>query len=67
MLLPFQGFLYMPALGFRIRQQRDFCICQQLIPPYKHEKRERHLSGHSLFNIMYEKKISYSQGEVYEL
>ena len=35
--------------------------------PYKHEKRERHLSGHSLFNIMYEKKISYSQGEVYEL
>lgn len=31
------------------------------------EKRERHLSGHSLFNIMYEKKISYSQGEVYEL
>lgn len=59
MLLPFQGFLYMPALGFR--------ICQQLIPPYKHEKRERHLSGHSLFNIMYEKKISYSQGEVYEL
>lgn len=34
--------------------------------PYK-QKRERHLSGHSLFNIMYEKKISYSQGEVYEL
>ena len=65
MLLPFQGFLYIPALGFRIRQQRAFCICQQLIPPYKHEKRERHLSGHSLFNIMYEKKISYSQDEAY--
>ena len=48
MLLPFQGFLYMPALGFRIRQQRP-------------------LTDHSLSNIMYEKKISYSQGEVYEL
>lgn len=35
--------------------------------PHINEKRERHLSGHSLFNIMYEKKISYSQGEVYEL
>lgn len=35
--------------------------------PYKQKKGERHLSGHSLFNIMYEKKISYSQGEVYEL
>ena len=34
---------------------------------YHIRKRERHLSGHSLFNIMYEKKISYSQGEVYEL
>lgn len=34
--------------------------------PYK-QKKGNHLSGHSLFNIMYEKKISYSQGEVYEL
>lgn len=34
--------------------------------PYK-QKKGNDLSGHSLFNIMYEKKISYSQGEVYEL
>ena len=31
--------------------------------PYKQKKG----NDHSLFNIMYEKKISYSQGEVYEL
>lgn len=36
--------------------------------PYKQKKgNDTSLSGHSLFNIMYEKKISYSQGEVYEL
>lgn len=34
--------------------------------PYKQKKGTTPL-GHSLFNIMYEKKISYSQGEVYEL
>lgn len=32
--------------------------------PYKQKKGN---DTHSLFNIMYEKKISYSQGEVYEL
>lgn len=35
--------------------------------PYKQKKGNDTSSGHSLFNIMYEKKISYSQGEVYEL
>ncbi len=29
------------------------------------QKRERPLADHSLSNIMYEKKISYSQDEVY--
>lgn len=67
MLLPFQGFFVYASIGISYMPALGFCICQQLIPPYKHEKRERHLSGHSLFNIMYEKKISYSQGEVYEL
>lgn len=66
MLLPFQGFCIRQLRTF-VYASSEICICQQLIPPYKHEKRERHLSGHSLFNIMYEKKISYSQGEVYEL
>ncbi len=33
--------------------------------PYKQKKGND--TSHSLFNIMYEKKISYSQGEVYEL
>ena len=31
------------------------------------KKRERPLADHSLSNIMYEKKISYFQDEVYEL
>lgn len=35
--------------------------------PYKQKKGNDTSRGHSLFNIMYEKKISYSQGEVYEL
>lgn len=35
--------------------------------PYKQKKGTTPLGRHSLFNIMYEKKISYSQGEVYEL
>ena len=34
--------------------------------PYKQKKGTTPL-GPFLFNIMYEKKISYSQGEVYEL
>ena len=34
--------------------------------PYK-QKKGNDTSRAILFNIMYEKKISYSQGEVYEL
>ncbi len=45
-----------------IESRKDDWILSALL----YSKRERPIADRSLYNIMYEKKISYSQDEAYE-